>query len=166
MAALQRAFSFSAVAIAASSASRASSSFLSSSILQLLSSFSFCFAVNASLHAALYMSIVCFSSSFSLLISVSTSSFVPYKHVHTLVQIMAVQNVLGNQNFPGSKHTHSNSGLSLFMHTMPCEDQEQDVLPLSIVKETSCSEVRSLNLGPRKDPSELVESLEVRPWSM
>lgn len=34
----------------------------------------FCFAVSASLQAALYISIVCFSSSFSLLISASTSS--------------------------------------------------------------------------------------------
>ena len=53
---------------------------------------------------------------------------------------------------------------------MPCEDQEQEVLPLSIVNETSCSKLKSVNFGPeRKDPkllSELVERREVRPWSM
>ncbi|BAF18947.1 Os06g0192000 [Oryza sativa Japonica Group] len=74
MAAFALAFSRSISAIADSSVSLASCVLCSSSAFHRCSSIAFCFAFSASLHAVLYMSMVCFSSSRSLFISVSTSS--------------------------------------------------------------------------------------------
>nr|ACR35446.1 unknown [Zea mays] len=74
MAALALAFSCSMSAMADSSVSRVSCDRCSSSIFQRCSSSAFCFALSASLHAVLYMSMVCFSSSRSRFISASISS--------------------------------------------------------------------------------------------
>lgn len=116
----------------------------------------FCLAVSASLQAVLYMSIVCFSSSFSLLISASMSSC-------NVFNINRKQEIYKSNDCP-----------LLIFHQLPllfvqdkitmlCEEEELLMLSLETIEKSCIEFTLVIELVPKRtDPKLCSELVEIR----